>query len=66
MAMTIEQARKELNNIEASFNRAINQIRRSCIDVEIKRRMLEDLNDMASEVHHLVIIGDGEREINLL
>ena len=52
-ATTVQDAEKQLGNIEASLNRVINQIRESCIEVEIKKRMLEDLNEMAFEVHHL-------------
>ena len=45
---------RELRNIESSFNRVINQIDKSCIDIEIKERMLEELRESAFEIHHLV------------
>ncbi len=58
-AMTVQGAQKQLSNIEASLTRAINQIRGSCIEVEIKKRMVEDLNEVAFEVHHLAPVYKG-------
>lgn len=55
MAETTEEATKELANIETSLNRVINQIRRSCIKVEEKGRLLDELNDIASEIHHMAV-----------
>lgn len=52
-AENIEQAQKELKNIETSLNRVINQVRSSCIELEIKKRMVDELTEMAFEVHHL-------------
>ncbi len=46
-------AQKQLRDIEVSLNRVINQVRASCIDVETKAQMVNELNEMAFEVHHL-------------
>lgn len=56
MANTIAEASKELTNIKASLTRAINQITASCIDEEIKQRFLEDLSEIAFEIHHMAPI----------
>ena len=53
--MEIQEAEKQLRNIEISLNRVINQIRGSCIETDSKRQMVDDLNEIAFEVHHLTI-----------
>ena len=50
---SVSDAEKQLKNIEASLTRAINQIRSSCINLPDKQRFVEDLNEIAFEIHHL-------------
>jgi PRTRC genetic system protein C len=52
---TVADGEKQIANIQASFTRLINQIRSSCIETETKERFVEDLNEMASELHHMVV-----------
>ena len=54
--MTVQEAERQLRNIEASLTRAINQIRSSCINLLDKQRFVEDLNEIAFEIHHLTPI----------
>lgn len=51
--VSVYDAEKQLRNIEASLTRAINQIRSSCINLPDKQRFVEDLNEIAFEIHHL-------------
>ena len=51
--MTVQEAERQLRNIEASLTRTINQIRSSCINLPDKQRFVEDLNEIAFEIHHL-------------
>lgn len=48
-----EKAMHQLEEIQKSFTRLINQLRSSCIALEIKKPMVDELQEMASEVHHL-------------
>ena len=54
--VSVYDAEKQLRNIEASLTRAINQIRSSCINLLDKQRFVEDLNEIAFEIHHLTPI----------
>ena len=56
--VSVYDAEKQLRNIEASLTRAINQIRSSCINLPDKQRFVEDLNEVAFEIHHLTPV-DG-------
>ena len=60
MAESTDEAQKQLKNIETSLNRVINQVRASCIELETKQRMVEDLTEMAFEVHHLTPVEQVE------
>lgn len=51
-----EKAWHELEEIGKSFTRLMNQVEKSSIADEIKKPMLDDLQEMAGEVHHLVPI----------
>ena len=52
--MGIEQAQKQLKNIESSLKGTITQIENSSIEVETKSSLVADLEEIATEVHHLV------------
>ncbi len=54
---TVIEAEAQLKNIEASFKRILTQVGNSCIATSTKSALVADLEEMATEVHHLVPFG---------
>jgi len=50
----LKQAESQLGNIEASLKRVITQIENSSIDTSTKCGFVADLEEILTEVHHLV------------
>lgn len=52
--MLLTEAERQLRNIEASLKRVLTQIENSCIETSTKCALVADLEEIATEVHHLV------------
>lgn len=48
-----KEATGQLEEIGKSFNRLMNQVEKSCIEDSFKKELLKQLQEMASDVHHL-------------
>ena len=58
MAETIEEAQKELANIEKSLKGLITQIENSCIATTEKSSIVADLEEFLTEIHHLAPVSN--------
>lgn len=54
---TVIEAEAELKNIEASLKRLLTQVENSCIATSTKSALVANLEEIATEVHHLVPFG---------
>lgn len=52
-ALLASHALRQLRAIESSINRLITQVKASCIDEKIKEGYVDELGEMAFEIHHL-------------
>lgn len=55
--MTFDEAEAQLKNIEASLKGVLTQVENSCIETSTKSALVADLEEVATEVHHLVPLG---------
>ena len=52
--VTVQDVEKQLRDIESSLKRVLTQIENSNIDTEIKCGFVADIEEILTEVHHLV------------